>query len=405
MKLKADQNTTRAMNRRLILNCLRREGDLSRVEIAAMTGLSPAAVTGVTAALIDEGIVLEGKSTQSSGGRRPIPLSIDYARHWSIGFKLTEGRLEGTLTDLSTRTIGACELPLPDHGPVAVAHAVKEGVATLMGDRREGRQKLVGIGMAMPGLVDVNRGVCLVSQRLGWWDVPIAEMIASQISVPVWVDNDVNAFAIAQQLFGHGRRRSSVLVLIIGTGVGAALIFNGQIHRGARSAAGEIGFPVKDGDDSIATQDRLNWDRRLSEPAMDSAWIEISKRSRKLPADLQQAIEAGERLALDYLSEVGREIGHRLSGLIDLIDPEVVIVGGEAVRFGPALIEPLIAAVRESSFATPPPIEIDWDNNVWSRGASALAIQKFFDFEGTAGFERESGARPTGNEPFTERRG
>lgn len=404
MKLKADQNTTRAMNRRLILNCLRREGDLSRVEIAAMTGLSPAAVTGVTAGLIDEGIVVEGKSTQSSGGRRPTPLSIDYARHWSIGFKLTEGRLEGTLTDLSTRTIGTCELPLSDHGPVAVAHAVKDGVAMLLRDRREGRQKLVGIGMAMPGLVDVDRGICLVSQRLGWRDVPIAEMIASQISVPVWVDNDVNAFAIAQQLFGHGRRRNSVLVLIVGTGVGAALIFNGQIHRGARFAAGEIGFPVEDGGGSTATQDRLDWDRRLTEPAMVSAWMEIRKRSRRAPAELQQASEAGEGLALDYLGEVGREIGRRLSGLIDLIDPEVVIVGGEAVRFGPALIDPLVATVKESSFATPPPIEIDWDNNVWSRGASALAIQQFFDFESIAGFERESGTRPTGHEPFTARR-
>ncbi|TRC83241.1 ROK family protein [Mesorhizobium sp. WSM4310] len=118
---------------------------------------------------------------------------------------------------------------------------------------------------------------------------------------------------------------------------------------------------------------------------------------RSVPSFLQQAIEPGERLALDYLGEVGREIGHRLSGLIDLIDPEVVIVGGEAARFGPALIEPLLATVRESSFATPPPIEIDWDNNVWSRGASALAIQQFFDFESTAGFERESGTRPTGH--------
>ncbi|MBB6408942.1 ROK family transcriptional regulator [Mesorhizobium sangaii] len=404
MRLKADQNTTRAMNRRLILNCLRREGDLSRVEIAAMTGLSPAAVTGVTAELIDEGIVVEGKSTQSSGGRRPTPLSIDYARHWSIGFKLTEGRLEGTLTDLSTRALGAFELSLSDHGPVAVAHAVKDGVAMLLRDRREGRQKLVGIGMAMPGMVDVNRGVCLVSQRLGWRDVPIAEMITSQISVPVWVDNDVNAFAIAQQLFGHGRRRNSVLVLIVGTGVGAALIFNGQIHRGARFAAGEIGFPVEDGGGSTATQDRLDWDRRLTEPAMVSAWMEIRKRSRRAPAELQQAAEAGEGLALDYLSEVGREIGRRLSGLIDLIDPEVVIVGGEAVRFGPALIDPLVATVKESSFATPPPIEIDWDNNVWSRGASALAIQQFFDFESIAGFERESGTHPTGHEPFTARR-
>lgn len=144
-------------------------------------------------------------------------------------------------------------------------------------------------------------------------------------------------------------------------------------------------------------------DLRLGSNLHSRAWIEIRKRSRKVPINLQQAIEAGERLALDYLGEVGREIGHRLSGLIDLIDPEVVIFGGEAVRFGPALIEPLVATVRETSFATPPPIEIDWDNNVWSRGASALAIQQFFDFESTAGFEREGGTRPSRGFPAGRR--
>lgn len=79
--------------------------------------------------------------------------------------------------------------------------------------------------------------------------------------------------------------------------------------------------------------------------------------------------------------------------MIDLVDPEVVIVGGEAVRFGPALVDPLVNTVRESSFEKPPAVEIDWDNNVWSRGAAALAIQQFFDFESTAGFERKANAR------------
>ncbi|WP_352547719.1 MULTISPECIES: ROK family transcriptional regulator [unclassified Mesorhizobium] len=383
----------RPLSEAFILNCLRREGELSRMEVAAMTGLSPAAVSGVAGELIEEGIVVEGKSAQSSGGRRPIPLSINYARHWSIGFKLSQHRLEGTLTDLSTQPIGTCELPLADHEPATVAAAVQKGVSTLLRNRREGRQKLVGVGMAMPGLIDVNRGICLVSQRFDWRDVPIAALIASRISVPVWVDNDVNAFAIAQQLFGHGRRRNSVLVLIIGTGVGAAFIFNGQIHRRARFAAGEIGFPVKEDAGSIATEERLSWDRRLSEPAIVRAWQEIRKRSPKTPVDLQQAAAKCDRLALEYLREVGCDIGRRVTAMIDLVDPEVVIVGGEAVRFGPALVDPLVNTVRESSFEKPPAVEIDWDNNVWSRGTAALAIQQFFDFESTAGFERKANAR------------
>ena len=386
MTLKGDQSTTRALNRRLILNCLRREGGLSRVEIAAMTGLSPAAVTGVTAELIDEGMLVEGKGMQSTGGRKPIPLNIDYRQRWSIGFKLMHDRVEGTLTDLSTQPIGTCEVPLSSHDPEAVAAAVENGVATLLETQNSRSCKLVGIGVAMPGLIDVDRGICLEFHDFGWVNVPIAELIAARTSVPVWVDNDVNAFAIAQQLFGYGRTRGSALVLVISAGVGAALIFNGQIHRGARFAAGEIGF-LRPDRDNWATNDRLSWNRRLSESGILRGWQEL--RGGESSNDLQAAAEKGDPVAVAYLSKVGREIGERLLGMIDLVDPEVVVVGGEAIRFGKALIDPLARAVKENSFGTPPPLEVDWDNDVWLRGASALAIQKFFDFESAAGHQRK----------------
>lgn len=385
MTLKGDQSTTRALNRRLILNCLRREGGLSRVEIAAKTGLSPAAVTGVTAELINEGMLVEGKGMQSTGGRKPIPLNIDYRQRWSIGFKLTHDKVEGTLTDLSTQPIGTCEIPLSSHDPAAVAAAVEDGASMLLREQKSNSGKLVGIGVAMPGLIDVDRGVCLEFHDFGWVNVPIAELIAARTSVPVWVDNDVNAFAIAQQLFGYGRTRGSALVLVISTGVGAALVFNGQIHRGARFAAGEIGF-LRSDKDSWATSDRLSWNRRLSEPGIIRGWREL--RGPEAP-DLQEAAANGDPLATIYLGKIGREIGERLVSMIDLVDPAVVIVGGEAVRFGRALVDPLARAVRENSFGTPPPLEVDWGNNVWLRGASALAIQKFFDFESAAGYQRK----------------
>lgn len=385
MNLKGDQSTTRALNRRLILNGLRREGDLSRVELANMTGLSAAAVTGVTAELIKEGIVVEGGKVQGGAGRRPIPLRLNYAKHWSIGFKLMTDRLEGTLTDLSTEPIDTCSVPIPDTRPETVAEAARQGVEMLIENRRGAHKRLVGVGVAMPGLIDANRGVCLVSQRFGWRDVPIASQIASRLNVPVWVDNDVNAFAIAQQLFGHGRRRRSVLVLIVGTGVGAALIINGQIHRGARFAAGEVGFPMGNAKTSLATESRLAWDRRLSERAMVHIWGEICAQHPEAPKDLQEAVQAGHSLALDFLRQAGTEIGNRVAMMVDLVDPEVVILGGEAIRFGRALVDPMTESIQAYSFEAPTPVEIDWDNNVWSRGAAALAIQKFFDFESAEG--------------------
>ena len=130
---------------------------------------------------------------------------------------------------------------------------------------------------------------------------------------------------------------------------------------------------------------------------MVGTWQEMCKTSPSLPSDLQQAALMANPAALEYLGGVGREIGRRLVSIIDLIDPEVVIIGGEAVRFGSALIAPLANVVKETSFGAPPPVEIDWDSEVWSRGASALAIQQFFDFESMAGFEKENKATRTRN--------
>ncbi len=384
MALKVDQGTAKALNRRLALNLLRREGGLSRGELAAKTGLSNAAITGLVSELIEEGFLKEGESTQSTGGRKPVLVELDYAARYSIGLKLMSDRLEAVLTDLSTEPIATAVIALPNVEPSTVAEASKQAVEQLIPDTARRREKLIGVGLAMPGLIDVEHGVCRISHRFGWHDVPIASLLAEQVHVPVWVDNDVNAFAIAQQLFGAARRRSSALVLIIGTGVGSALIFHGQIHRGARFAAGEIGFAVDGG--GLKTDGFLNWGHRFAEPAIERQWAELcATNAVQGPADLQEAVETGDSQAVAFLGSIGRDIGIRLVGMIDLVDPEVVIVGGEAIRFGRALIDPMTEAVKQFSFEVPPPIEIDWENNIWSRGASALAIQKFFDFESASG--------------------
>lgn len=383
MKLKGDQSTTRALNRRLLLNLLRREGEISRAALSARTGLSPAAVTSVVAELIGEEIIVEGDAAKSSGGRKPIPVRINYASRYSIGLKLMHRRIEATLTDLATAVIRSGSIVFSDDHPTTVADAAAAAVDTLLPDGRERAPRLIGVGLAMPGIIDARKGVCVVSQRLGWENVAIAELLANRVHVPVWVENDVKTFAIAQQLFGHGRQRNSVLVLIVGTGVGAGLVFNGQMYRGARFAAGEIGFPDHR---IVRLQSRVSWHERYSEPALQATWAMVARQDPSgPPEDLARAIAAEIPAAIAFARDSGQEIGRRLAGMIDLVDPEVVIIGGESVRFGPTLIMPILEAVKAYSFAAPPPVEVDWENNVWSRGASALATQHFFDFESMQG--------------------
>jgi len=389
MRTKGDQSTTRAINRRLVLHCLRQYGDVSRVALVAMTKLSPASVTSVIADLLAENYVEETEAGVSKGGRRPIMLRINYRSHYVIGIKASPNYIQAALTDLSTDMIQTIKIALPDHTPETVANRAAQAICELMPDEVQRKKMLIGVGLCISGLVDVENGVCLVSHRYGWRNVPIAAMLTKFVDVPVWIDNDVNAYAIAHHLFGFGRLHRSMLAVVSGAGIGAGLIINGLIHRGARFAAGEVGRAYYETPEATDNNQRLNWESVLSEWSLMAQWDKfLNENNHKAPADLAEAAECGDEYAQNLLRTSGRELGLRIATLIDLVDPEIVVFGGEAVRFGPIYAAAIHEAVNKYSFESPPKIEFDWDNNLWVRGASALAVQRFFDFESVPGVQR-----------------
>lgn len=366
---KGDPAEIRKTNRRLILDILRREGSRSRVELAQTTGLSGAAVTTLITDLMEDGLIFEGPQQKSSGGRRPISLQIDYASRYSIGVKIMSGSIEAVLTDLATSPLKSIQLDIPEPSPEIVAAKCHDIVARLMPDEDERRRKLVGMGLGLPGLIDRDRGVCMRSHRFGWDTVPIAALVEASANIPVWIDNDVNAYAIAQQLFGHGRAHGSIAVFIMGTGVGAAVVINGQVLSGSHYAAGEIGFCRDPGDPASAA----TWDARFSEPSLMERWRLIGDGT-----DLQHAAESGNPEAIAFLEQTGRELGERLANLVMFVDPKLVIVSGEAIRFGSHLTDAVRQGFERQYPLTRPELVIDWHPDYWARGAAALAIQSFF---------------------------
>ena len=376
MRTRGNQQTARAMNRRLILNLLRREGALARAELALRSGLSPAAVTFVMADLLDEGLVHEGETVKGPGGRRPIPVSIDYSARLTVGMKLTTRGLEAVLADLSTAPLRRLFQPIPDTRPeTVVAHAARV-VRTLVPQAALRRAKLVGVGLALPGAQDHVRGLRV--PRFGWQDVPLAAMLAQEVDVPVWVDNDVNAFALAQHLFGAGQRHDNLLALGIGSGIGAAFLTEGALHRGARGGAGEIGHITIDPQGPVCECGRrgcaqVYW----SEPAITA----------QFPGDLGAALAQGDASAMALIDRCAEGLGRMVAHLLAVTDPDIVIIGGEAVRFGEPLRRGIEATAHALAYDAKVPVIFDWQEDAWPRGAAALAAQQFFDFETMGGAE------------------
>lgn len=380
--LKGNQETSRALNRRLIVNHLRRFGQTSRSELVRATGLSGAAVTFVTAELIDEGLVAECPTKRP--GARLRPIDLNYAAHFAVGLKLMEHQLRAVLTDLSTRALKHLTLPVPSLDPDAVADTAAAATDSILKGTGIARDRIAGVGLGLPGFIDVVRGVCTRCHRFGWTEVPIARLITERTRIPVWADNDVNAFALAEHLFGHGRRAASLVAVTIGRGVGAGIVLDGLLYHGYSGCAGEFGHvPIVEGGRTCECGRRGCLEAYVAEPSLLARMAElVPERTGLKVEDLVELGLAGDASARAILGEAGHFLGRGLAMLVNLFNPEVLVIAGEGVRFGNPLFSPMHKELDDLAVARPSVIAIDdWDDDAWARGAAGLAIQRFFDFE------------------------
>ena len=376
----------RALNRRLILNHIRRGGPLSRARLVELTGLSPAAVTAVTAELMESQFVLERALGESSGGRPPILLDLDYSAHYAVGLKLMETQLLGVLTDLSTQVLEQSSLELDGTTPELVsarAAALSRDLLERAGAKRE---RLIGVGLGLAGVIDASSGICHSSPYLGWHDVPIASMIARDLGTSVWIDNDVNAFAAAERLFGHGKLAQNFVVITVGRGIGAGLVLGGELYRGRDGGAGEFGHTLTEaGGRRCECGNTGCLEAYASEPALVRRYNERTPEPDQL-RDSQQLVEraaSGDALARELLEDGGRRVGNKLADLVNLLNPELIVVGGEGVRLGDGFFDPMREALYAHAFnglTSDLTVFVDaWGDDAWARGAASLAVQRAFD--------------------------
>ncbi|SOC82474.1 Sugar kinase of the NBD/HSP70 family, may contain an N-terminal HTH domain [Ensifer adhaerens] len=380
--MRGNPSTSRALNRRLILNLLRNRGPLSRAEIAIVTGLSPAAVTFVVTELIEESLVIEGTAQAGATGRRPVPVDINYDGHMAVGFKLRHDRIDCILTDLATTPLASFDVPVPDTRPETMVATIVAAIPKLLEVAGRTGLPVLGIGVAIPGEVDAVNGICVQSPRFGWYNLDFPKLLGEQVHVPVWIDDDISAFTVAQRLFGAGRNHRNFATVAVGTGVGASLVIAGEIYHGSHGLAGKMGHIISVPGGRLCECGRRGClQAHTNEAAMIDAW---SARRGVATASREQfaaAIESGDDVALGVMAEAGELIGRHLADLVNLFDPEVLIAGGEAMQFGDAILEPIRQSMSKYLFLNTPEVLPDWVPGSWARGAAALATQHFFELD------------------------
>ncbi len=324
-------NTIRDINRQIVLNYVREREPISRAEIARETDLQRSTISAIVEDLKTEGLVEEVGEGESTGGRRPTMLKLRAAGPIALGVSLTPTCTTIATSDLAGRVIDQEEFPTDSD--TTLSRVI--GVIREFNGRHKG--SIEGVGVSLPGLVDPSTGNALYIPYFLWRDLPISEMISKAVGLPVVIDNDANAVALAELWFGRPEvndARDFILVLVA-EGVGTGIIFDGQVYRGQRGAAGEFGHmvigsgapvPCSCGSDDC-------WEAFSSERAAIARYQKLSGASMKPTfIELVDRALAGEANAKAALVETARNLGVGISNLIIGFSPEAVVVGGEIAR-------------------------------------------------------------------------
>src|SRR5438067_2520118 len=326
--------TIRDINRQIVLNYVREREPISRAEIARETELQRSTVSAIVDCLIGEGLVEEIGAGESTGGRRPTLLRLRTAGAIAIGVAVTPSFTTIATSDLAGRVLRQQSFPT-DPDPDRIFGRVVDCIQVFL-EPKDGA--IEGIGVNLPGLIDPSTGVAIYIPYFKWRDLRIAEMISSRIGLPVSVDNDANSVALAELWFGRpevSNARDFILVLAA-DGVGTGIVFDGQIYRGERGAAGEFGHMIIGTHAPVPCScgNRDCWEAFSSERATIARYRSLlaNVNLEITFAELVDKALAGEREAEKALTDMALCLGIGIANLIVGFSPEAVVVGGEITR-------------------------------------------------------------------------
>jgi len=358
-----DQTLVREINLSSVMHYLHSNAPLSRAQLAGLTGLNKSTVSSLVEELLARRLVHETGLDASGTGRPATLLEINPQAGCLIGIELGVGFISAILTDFIGRIVWRrleevdpydqqaqtiqCGLRLVDE---ALDYANACGV------------RLLGIGLTVPGMVDIDRGVLVFSPNLRWRDVPLGNIFQDHAGLPVLVDNDANAAALGEHLFGVARHSRDFVFVVAGVGVGGGLFLNGSLYRGTSGYAGEIGHTslMTDQNRPCRCGNWGCWENVSNQYSLIErllARLEVGRHSLipKLRAEqdapltlpiIKQAAEAGDAEALGALSETGAALGLGIANLMNIFNPELVVLGGAMSAVGEFLL-PAIQSVIE----------------------------------------------------------
>ena len=361
----------------------------SRSELGSATGLSTASVTNVVRELIDEGIVVETGLAESDGGRPRAMLGINPDYGYVIGVDIGETRTRVELFDLAMNERARAEYPLnrvAEHDVDVVVRQIASGINSVIAGSGVSPDAVLGVGIGVPGIIEHGAEVLVHGQTYGWDAVPLERLLRAHTDLPLRFDNGAMTMGQAELWFGAGRGARNAAVVLVGSGVGAALYSGGATYQGATSSAAEFGHVTV-----MVGGRRCRCGSAGCLEAYAGAEAILERYGRPMAVDDQEAAlaeliqaAATSPRAAAVLDETAQYLGAGIGTLINLLNPERVVLGGWAgLLLGAQLLPQIREAARQHSLRHPfaaSSLELGrLGPGVVALGAATLPVESFLN--------------------------
>lgn len=390
------QPTTRDIreaNRLLILHQLLLCRTSTRQELSQLTGLSTATVANLIADMLEEKLIVEVGTAASQGGRPTAILSVNATAGACVGIDVAETYILFDLFDLTLKNLAEYKLELPStkKKPKDIIKAISSGLRTMLAQANMSLEKVVGIGISIPGPFEHSTGVSVFAPSWGWVNVPLKAMLEKEIKVPLYLDNPLKFNAIAEAWFGAGRNARTMAAMVWGTGVGTGLVINGQLFHGASNTAGEWGHSViVAGGRLCRCGNRGCLEAYIGAPGILQTLAEIDPASKlQISDDQTRSIEAiaaaakqGDSTARAVIHQTAIYMSAGFSSLINIFNPEVIVIDSwVADILGTLILPELLELVEQQSLTQPFRVVrfalSELPRDPVSLGAATLVLEEF----------------------------
>lgn len=364
------------LTRAEILALLGSNGPTSRAEIATRLGIAGATVTAHARRLLSEGFIREEAARTAGTGRPRVPLGLVADAAHVLGLRVTSDRVLGVVVGLDGCVVDEFAVTVDIRtDPIGQLTAI-------VVDQLEVHHDLtfLGVGVAVPGVVEPGSGMVRLSGTMCWKDVPLGSELGDRVPVPVLIDNDLHASTTAELLFGLGRDHDDFLVLGLDKGIGLGIVLNRQVHRGPEGTAGEFGhIPVEPENGPSCTCGARGCLRTF---ASEVAIVQAARERGVIRPDegvhsLVGAIEQSEPAAIRMMEQIGRMLGYRIAGVVNVLAVRAITVTGGLTVLWPYLAPPFTASVRASILPPMRALETTmtpWRETAHARGAACLLL-------------------------------